>query len=577
MADASLKHKGDLIKVRSPLFAMKKIRLTIKRLSVTIYIKIRLKRGKTMGEQSLYEKVINEFKNKLSVIEISKKLQISIVKVRRILITEGLWRSRTSDEIGRLHNQHYSVKEIAEALHMTEKNVQAYLPYSKGLYGLENKSDSAAWSDDFRKRKKRAADAQVVPSITENENVKRQEMLDMEKEWITSNPPIAVKLHLELDIDNFSQRNIPTLKKYAKVKNTISRDILVPGDITLDALHYVIQRLFGWQNSHLHHFYLPDDEFEKVTQNKVKEWQKLCGIYFRFPDSDMEDRYWGSNYDPEIAFNSWLKKKYQGPYVYAGLGDYYYENQDKVQELKLNMREFEVRQFFNSISEKGQNGRKVIELENATIEELEGSIAFEQPINCLLERLFVIDYLFMPNKEYDVIDEEARSIIDGLNDDIELSIRRWKRIINNLPKGRMDFELAVGGSTLRMKPITGEIRYCYDPGDNWNVSITCPEVYYNKHYSPFAEKEAPVYVDSQMKELDNETLKDINRVIMRHSPICINSDGMNVFDDVGGIDGFAEFLRTIHESDDENERKERREWARYLGWTGRDTKPQNRL
>ena len=64
---------------------------------------------------------------------------------------------------------------------------------------------------------------------------------------------------------------------------------------------------------------------------------------------------------------------------------------------------------------------------------------------------------------------------------------------------------------------------------------------------------------------------------MRHSPICLDSDGMNVFDDVGGIDGFAEFLRTIHESNDENERKERREWARYLGWTGRDTKPQNRL
>ena len=443
-----------------------------------------------MNEQSLYEKVINEFKNKLSVIEISKKLQISVVKVRRILITEGLWSSRSSDEIGKLHKQHYSVKEIAEALHMTEKNVQAYLPYSKGLYGLENKSDSAGWSDDFRKRKKRAADAQVVPSITENENVKRQEMLDMEKELITSNPPITVKLHLELDIDHFSQRNISTLKKYAKVKNTISRDILVPGDITLDALHYVIQRLFGWQNSHLHHFYLPDDVFEKVTQNKVKEWQKLCGIYFRFPDSDMEDRYWGSNYDPEIAFNSWLKKKYQGPYVYAALGDYYYENQDKVQELKLNMREFEVCQFFNSISKNVQNGRKVVELENATIEELEGSIAFEQPINCLLERLFVIDYLFMPNKEYDVIDEEARSIIEGLSEDIELGIRRWKRIIKNLPKGRLDFELAVGGSTLRMKPITDEIKYCYDPGDNWNLSITCTEVYYNKHYSPFAEREA---------------------------------------------------------------------------------------
>lgn len=530
-----------------------------------------------MNGQSLYEKVIDEFKNKLSVKEIASKLQISIVKVRRILITEGLWNSRTSDEIGKLYREKYSVKEIAEKLHMTEKNVQAYLPYSKGLYGLDNKTDTAAWCDDFRKRKKRAANAQVVPSIVENEKVKRQEMFDMEKARITSTPPIAVKLHIELEANDVSEQNISTLKKYAKMNNKISRDILVPGDITLDALHYAIQRLFGWQNSHQHHFYLPEDAFEKVTQNKVKEWQKLCGIYFRYPDNDLDDRYWGSNYDPTIAFNSWLKKKYQGPYVYAGLGDYYYENQDKVQELKVDMAEFEVRQFFNSLSKNMQNENRVVKLEDATIEELQTGIIFEQPLNCLLERLFVVDYLFMPNKEYTVIDEEARSIIEELNDDIEMNIRAWKRILAKLPKDRMDFELAVGMSTIRMKPITNEIKYHYDSGDNWNVSITCPEVYYNKHYSPLAEREAPVYVDSQMNEIDYETLKEIHRVIMRHSPICLDSDGMNVFDNAGGIDGFAEFLRTIHESSDENERKEKREWARYLGWTGRDTKPQNRL
>lgn len=554
-----------------------KIRLTTKYEAVTIYIKVRLKRGKRMSEQSLYEKVIGEFKNKLSVKEIASKLQISIVKVRRILITEGLWSSRSSDEIGKLYKQNYSVKEIAEALHMTEKNVQAYLPYSKGVYGLDDKSESATWSDDFRKRNKRAAYAQVVPSATENEIVKRQEKLDMEKEWVTSNLPIAVKLHIELEANDVSEQNISTLKKYAKMKNKISRDILVPGDITLDALHYVIQRLFGWQNSHMHHFYLLEDAFEKVTQNKVKEWQKLCGIYFRFPDNDLDDRYWGSNYDPTIAFNSWLKKKYQGPYVYAGLGDYYYENQDKVQELKVDMAEVEVRQFFNSLSGNKQNENKVVKLEDATIEELQSGITFEQPINCLLERLFVVDYLFMPNKKYVVIDEEARSIIDELSEDIEMKIRAWKRILAKLPNGRMNFELAVGKSTIRMKPITNEIKYCYDSGDNWNVSITCQEVYYNKHYSPFPFREAPVYVDSKMEEVDSDTLNEIKKVIKTYSPICLDSDGMNVFDDVGGIDGFAEFLRIIHESNDENERKEKREWARYLGWTGRDTKPENRL
>jgi len=37
-------------------------------------------------------------------------------------------------------------------------------------------------------------------------------------------------------------------------KPPIWRDILVPSDLTLDALHYVIQATMGWENSHLHQF-----------------------------------------------------------------------------------------------------------------------------------------------------------------------------------------------------------------------------------------------------------------------------------------------------------------------------------
>lgn len=35
---------------------------------------------------------------------------------------------------------------------------------------------------------------------------------------------------------------------------TIWRDILVPSDLTLDRLHYVIQAAMGWENTHLHQF-----------------------------------------------------------------------------------------------------------------------------------------------------------------------------------------------------------------------------------------------------------------------------------------------------------------------------------
>jgi Plasmid pRiA4b ORF-3-like protein len=37
-------------------------------------------------------------------------------------------------------------------------------------------------------------------------------------------------------------------------KPVIWRDILVPSDLSLEALHYVIQTVMGWENSHAHQF-----------------------------------------------------------------------------------------------------------------------------------------------------------------------------------------------------------------------------------------------------------------------------------------------------------------------------------
>jgi hypothetical protein len=51
----------------------------------------------------------------------------------------------------------------------------------------------------------------------------------------------------------------PLFVYYLKVtlkdsKPLIWRDILVPSDLTLEELHYVIQTVMGWGNSHLHQF-----------------------------------------------------------------------------------------------------------------------------------------------------------------------------------------------------------------------------------------------------------------------------------------------------------------------------------
>lgn len=51
------------------------------------------------------------------------------------------------------------------------------------------------------------------------------------------------------------EKEIGILAEHGKVINNISIVVIVPGDITRHALNYVIKRVFGWQNSHLHSFH----------------------------------------------------------------------------------------------------------------------------------------------------------------------------------------------------------------------------------------------------------------------------------------------------------------------------------
>lgn len=106
-------------------------------------------------------KVIDAYQNCKSIKKIAAELNLSEVKVRRILITAGLWRSKTSDAVKELLDQNLTVAEVAEKLCMTEKNVQAYMPYRKGTYDAENTSNSAIRSRLYRDRCQTAAANQI--------------------------------------------------------------------------------------------------------------------------------------------------------------------------------------------------------------------------------------------------------------------------------------------------------------------------------------------------------------------------------------------------------------------------------
>ena len=105
---------------------------------------------------------------------------------------------------------------------------------------------------------------------------------------------------------------------------------------------------------------------------------------------------------------------------------------------------------------------------------------------------------------------------------------------------------------------TTQNKACYDYGDGWEVSIELTQDYY-------------------ANDLEGQDGSVIRAVLDGHCPVCVAADGLPVFDDVGGVGGYIDFLTTIHRSEDEEVRGQAREWASSLGWTGRANKPQNLL
>lgn len=549
-------------------YKLKKIGLTPNVVQVyNIYINVRLTQLEGNVEMNLYDKIIETYKKTGSIIKTAELLGSNTIKVRRVLITEGLWSSSTSQSIGELYQQGLSTEQIAKKLVMSAKNVQSYLPYTKGVYGMGEKSDDSVRSKEYRDRKQKAAENQVGSNANSPKEIKTETPLVIKKEEIKVNnshygqKPVAMKLHLELKMPDIKPEEMNILRWHANVKKGISRDIIIPVDMTLHSLHYAIQRMFGWQNSHLHHFSFTEEVFNDLTQNSLKRWCSLCGIYFRFPDEELDDLYWDEDYDQSISFKNWLKWKYSPifkdgqriGYIYGGLGDYYYENQMKVKSLKEQIPVFEVRPSFEEfVNNKGKSNKKkkVVGIENATLFDFRNSIDLGFGLDHLLERLTVFDYLHLPDGN-DYFREDLNEKIDFLEDSIDLSIRMWQLALRHIEEDDAEqFALLAQLSTTRMLGQSDRLIYSYDYGDGWEVEITCTDVYYKDYKST----------------KDGESVEMVLKV---GPPICVETDGLSVLDDVGGVYGFIDFLRIIHQKTDIEKAEEYRAWAKSLGWTGR--------
>lgn len=140
-------------------------------------------------------------------------------------------------------------------------------------------------------------------------------------------------------------------------------------------------------------------------------------------------------------------------------------------------------------------------------------------------------------------------------------------------------------------PFLNQLYYQYDFGDDWCIRITCEKRFSRIDEWDFPDKNDSILIKSLnnkdglrtykcFDEMENEILGEerdrLAEVDVKRNPVCIESDGVSLVEDPGGIYGFYDMLKTIA-GDDAEEKKSMKEWAKGLGWTGRICKPENML
>lgn len=118
-------------------------------------------------QEYLIEDVCYEYQRGKTIRKIAKEMELSAIKVRKILITGGVFTSDLSTQIDALYKDGKKPSEIAAILNTTTANVNSYLPYERIIYKMEERSVEADRQQRYRDRKKG-----LIPPVPEKEKIK---------------------------------------------------------------------------------------------------------------------------------------------------------------------------------------------------------------------------------------------------------------------------------------------------------------------------------------------------------------------------------------------------------------------
>lgn len=326
-----------------------------------------------------------------------------------------------------------------------------------------------------------------------------------------------VYLHLEIDNKRCTPRETNILKQYANVKygDTISRYIIIPKDMPLMTLHFVIQRIFGWIDRYSHSFRLPDDIFYDITKDDTYRWAQLVGSLFPYLwlyNMGSENSFYKDNKktNPEGRFED----DYTGPYItsYSLYG-------------ACNRMRSAVKQKLDDLkAKKGlDDSINIDKLSSYSSGDVENDEFLKYNANSLLLSIKVSSIL----ATQDVNIKENQEMVKHYEDEAYF----------------YDEDIL---------PITHKLIYSYGPENKWIVNIS--------RLNNF---------DSLVKDglVDKEHVIEAEKAVLeKYKPFCVLKDGANVLDDVDNIPGFCNFLLDIFKNENLEKKKEALRFGRRRDW-----------
>ncbi len=101
-----------------------------------------------------YDDRLNCSYDHISLRQVAKEFNITVLKARKILITADCYSISQSRLVNKLYDDGFDIPEIVQKTGLSRASVQSYLPYSKTIYNMKQKSVGADRIQRWREKNK---------------------------------------------------------------------------------------------------------------------------------------------------------------------------------------------------------------------------------------------------------------------------------------------------------------------------------------------------------------------------------------------------------------------------------------